>query len=472
MYKIDNNKLISLAVYKLKDTLFNLMYDIIESPLNEICDPPDRLRKLEAEIRSLYTRLAENLDRDMADRNEFVGEINALEAKLAEAAIDINRYICVNNQLGEYMLREMKLAEAALIDESIALNNSAIAERVGHCLSHIKNDMEGAFARSNIMAALPLRMTKAKYRDYIKNAFLNLVEELPLEFAESSMNRLKDMCYIDRMEKMQEDYPLMAQEIEEIYKLPLSEFSKENFEEYFSIVDDNINFLENAYACVGVLYNDTTYMKVLSDFVLDNDFIFEDDFVLKDLYYSICDSIRDNDNALIETIADNLSDEIEKRFEASKGMEEEISRAIEKIENIDSLDEDTRLYINVNNAISDSYNRNIDYEIMLSGSGNKSADELADELCDHIEQSVKDLPLIRQKYIKQRALQHFPCLMSDPEITDYTSYSLSGVNDRAVNLMTCGDIFDITDKIEGGHDHDHDHNHHHHDHCGCGHDHH
>ncbi len=478
MNKLDNDKLISLVVYKLKDTLFNLMYDIVENPVDEIPNPPDKLNEFEEEIKALYTELGDVLDKSGEDKDKFNARIASLETKLVAAAIDINKFTCANNQLGEYILREMKLIEVGHIDESIPLNNSAIAGKVEHYLTHLKDDMESAFAKGELMASLPLRMTKAKYRDYIKNSFSAMASELPEEFAKSSMERLKDMGYADCMDKMKEELPLMAQTIEEIYNLPVSEFDKNNIEEYLNIIDDNINTLQNIYSCLDVMFNDTTYMKVLIDFVIDSDFIFEDDFVLKDLYYSICDSIRDNDTTMLETIADKLGTEIETRYEQSKSLEKEVADAVNSVENIDELNDDIKLTININNAVSNSYMRDIDNEIMMGMGVNnesKSVDELGDELCDYIESAVKEMPVPRQKYIKQRFLQHLPCTMTNSEITDYTNYSLSGINDRAVSLMACGDIFNITDKAEMEHHHNEHHHHHEHEHgehCDCGHDHH
>lgn len=476
MNKLDNDKLISLVIYKLKDTLFNLMYDIADNPVNEIGNPPDRLKSFEERIRELYTQLADFLDKDMTQRDEYVSLLNILENEIVSAAVDINKYTCRNNQLGEYILREMKLIEVSHIDESVPFNNLAMAEKVNHYLSHLEGNMEGAFAKGQLMAALPLRMTKAKYRDYIKNGFNMMSKELPCEFAAASMDRLKDMFYADCDTKMKEDFPLMAQTIDEIYKLPATSFDRENIEEYLNLIDDNIQTLQNIYTCLGVLFNDVTYMKVLSDFTIDGDFLFEDDFILKDLYYSLCDSIKDNDNSIIETITENLSGEIEKRFEASKGLEAEVSKAVNAIKDINAIDENARISIEVNNAISNAYLRDIDQEIMLGGERGKSTDELGDELCDFIEGSISNLPVARQKYLKQRFLQHLPCTMTHEEYIDYTHYSLSGVNDRNILLMACGDIFDITDKAEHEHHHENEHEHHHHhehgEHCSCGHHHH
>ncbi len=468
MNKLDNEKLISLVVYKLKDTLFNLMYDICDNPVNEIANPPESIKNYENEIRQLYVELSNCIDKEITNRNDFNQKLNNLEKEIVQTAVNINKYTCSNNQLGEYILREMKLIEVKSIGDNIPLNNHAMAEKVEHFLTHMPDNIEGSFGKGQLMAALPLRMTKAKYRDYVKTSFNLMAKELPAEFAGASMDRLKDMCFSD-YENIKTDLPLMYEEISSIYKLPVSEFTKENIEEYLNIIDDNIQALQNIYTCLGVLYNDITYMKILSDFVIDEDFIFGEDFIIKDLYYSISNSIRDNDDTLIDTITENLSSEIETRFENSKDLEAEISKSISELKDINSVDDNAKISIQVNNAISNAYMMDIDQQIMLGNTEEKTNDELADELCDYIENSVSSLPVARQKYIKQKFLQHLPCPFSNGEFMDYTHYSLSGVNDRSVALMSCGDIFDITDKVE--HEHHHNHEHHHHDGCNCGHHH-
>lgn len=473
MNKLDNEKLISLVVYKLKDTLFNLMYDILDNPVNEISNPPDSIKEFEEKIRQLYTEISDNLGQEITDRESFVSKLNLLEAEIVKKAIAINRYTCANNQLGEYVLREMKLIEVSHIGEDIPLNNHAMAEKAEHYISHLENNIEGMFSKGQLISALPLRMTKAKYRDYIKSGFNAMAQELPPEFAAASMERLKDMCFAD-ISDMSADLPLMSQSIEEIYKLDTSSFDKENIEEYLNIIDDNINQLQNIYSCLGVLYNDVTYMKILADFVIDEDFLFEDDFILKDLYYSICNTITENNNTLVDTIIEKVSNEIEERFEKSKELEAEISEAISKLNDINDLDENAKVSVQVNNAISNAYLKDIDQHIMLGMGNDKTIEELSDELCAYIENAVSELAAVRKKYIKQKFLQHIPCTMSDSEFIDYTHYALGGVNDRNILLMCCGDIFDITDKAEHEHHH-HNHEHHHHhehgEHCGCGHHH-
>ncbi|MGN1317945.1 MAG: hypothetical protein ACI4VF_02945 [Lachnospirales bacterium] len=478
MNKLNNEKLISLVVYKLKDTLFNLMYDILDNPLSEIPIVPERLKDFEERIRSFYTQICDNLSKEINDRENFISAVNLLENDIVNMAIDINKYTCANNQLGEYVLREMKLIEVSNIDESVPLNNHAMVEKISHFLSHIEDNVEGKFAKGELIAALPIRMTKDRYRDYVKSAFSIMAKELPKEFANSSMERLKDMCLAES-KNLSCDLPLMADTINEIYNIDTSEFKKENIEEYLNIIDDNIASLQTIYTCLGVLYNDVTYIKILCDFVIDEDFLFEDDFLLKDLYYSVCDTIKDKDESLVDTILERVNNEIEKRFEMSKELEGEITKEISQIKDINELDDNCKVSVQVNNAISNAYLKDIDEKIMLGQGGDKSIDELSDELCNYIEDVTKNLPNSRRKYIKQRFLQHIPCPMTDNEFTDYAHYSLSGVNDRNVILASCGDIFDITDKVlDSNHHHDencdcsHHHHHHHHDeNCNCGHHH-
>lgn len=468
MNKLDNEKLISLVIYKLKDTLFNLMYDICENPVDDVDNPPQFLLDYENSVRKLYTEIEDNLDLEIDQRKAFTSELDVLLDTITKKAVDINKYICYNNQLGEYVLREMKLIEVSNVGDNIPFNNGAMAENINHYLSHLKDDIEGKYAKGELISTLPLRMTKAKYRDYIKSAFNIMASELPKEFAAASMERLKDMCYTNA-ENINNDFPLMAESIEEIYKLPVSEFSRDNVEEYFNLIDDNIHQLTNIYTCLGVMYDDIIYMKLLCDFAIDSDFMFEDDFVLKDLYHSVCNIINENDDTMLDTVLENLSNTIEERFEQSKKLEAEISSQLDKLENTDELDIELQTAINVNNAISSAYMLDIDQQIMLSGNRELSVDELADELCDYIEKSVEPMENVKQKYIKQKFLKNLPSPMTDNQFMDYTRYSLDGVSDRKIMLMSYADIFDIIDKVEE--EHHHEHHHHHDEHCNCGHHH-
>ena len=205
--------------------------------------------------------------------------------------------------------------------------------------------------------------------------------------------------------------------------------------------------------------------------MVDDEFLFGDDMIIKDLYYSICDCIRDNDYSLMPTILDRLNNEIEERYENSKGLESEISKSVSKIKDISEFDEQTRVSIFVNNAISQAYANDIDQQIMMGSEESRNVDELSDELCYYIENVVTNFDIPKQKNIKQDFLKNIPCTMNDNEFMDYAAYCLNGINDKNTSIMCFIDIFDITDKVEEHEHDDHGHNHHHGEHGCCGHNH-
>lgn len=485
MGSIDNNKLMSLIVYKLKDTLFNLMYDICESPVDDVTNPPKFLNEIMDEIKQLYSQIMDLTQKDMSGRTGFNDRIIALNKRIIDTALFVNRCTCVNNQIGVKIVKKLRNTEATEISKDLPVNNGAVLENLSHFLTHLTDDIDGCFDKADVMAVLPIRMTKARYRDYVKNGYKAIARELSPEFAKASMDRLKDMFYSDP-EILKDDFPLMYDMIHEMYASLDEINTEEAANEYFSMVDDNNIMLTEIYECLGVFYNDVTYLNLISEFVVDDVLLFGDDMILKDLYYSICDCIRDNDYSLIPTILDRLNDEIEERYENSKGLESEIAKEVSEIKDISEFDEETRVSIFVNNSISRAYANDIDQQIMMGSEENRNVDELSDELCDYIENVAAYFDIPKQKSIKQDFFRSIPCTMSDNEFMDYAAYCLSGINDKDTSIMCFMDIFEITKKVEerehGEHSHhhhgengccghNHDHEHGEHDCCGHGHDH-
>lgn len=462
MNKISNKDIIDLIEYKLKDTLFNLMYDILESPVEDVANPPEALKAIEGKIQQLYVNIIEYLDRPVNERKDFEKDINKLRDDIVNLAMDISKYISINDHLGNYIMKDYKLKEIEKIADQVPLNNSAIAHNLEHYLSHKEDNIETAFKKGEIMSALPLRMTRAKYNDYVSAAFKLMTKEIPSQFASATVNRLKDMFYTKDTEKMSKDFTLMAETINEIYNI--EEFKEEEAEEYFSLLDDNHNTLVEAYEAISVLYYNSVYLDILNDFTIDFDFLFEDDFVVKDLYYSVCDCIRSGDFSLKENILDSLNNEIETRFDKFEKKEKEILDAIDKTP-LDNISEDSKTAVNILNAINYYYNRTLDNEIMTA-----KGNENIDTLLDYINSVTENMSSAYRKFIKQRFLQHLPCPYSNEELVDYVHYSLSGTDDKNTILVACSDIFEIIDKDEDNKEHHH-HNHHNHN-CSCGHDHH
>ena len=464
--------LVKLVEYKIKDTLLNLIYDLSENPAQKTeYVVPDSILAIKDKLEKAYAGLENVLE--TTDRDDFEKELSLLTKEITEEGINLNRYISFNDQLGEKLLRAYKLDDIKNFDNNIPLNNSGVTDTVRGYLQTLPDNIESKFAMGELISVLPLRMTRERYTDYVTKGVSLLTEGLPEEFANACIDRLKDMFYADCDAEFKADFPLMYEKLKSTAET-MDELDKEGITEALSDIDGNVDAIQDIYALLSVYFNDAVYLQILSMFAVDTEFLFNDDMLLKDLYYSLRNVITTKDTAFIEDIFERTENEIEERFDLSKPIEEELSEKIKSMteEDYKALSEDTKIAINVNNTISEMFYSELDEHIMLSRDKNKEVNEMTKELTDYINRVTEPMSNSEKKLVKQNFLKNLPCPMSKDELGEYCAYALDGINDRALSLVTYGNIFQITDEA-AKEINEHEHHHHHHDHdCSCGHDHH
>ncbi len=478
-----SKKLVKLVEYKIKDTLLNLIYDLAENPASKAgYIIPKSILSIKDKIEKAYVEF-ENVV-DTTERDDFEDQLKIITREIIASGININKYVAYNEQLGEKLLKYYKLNDVKNVKAEIPLNNSAINDIVKGYLSTLPDSFEGKFAMSEIIASFPIRMTREKYNDYVTKAVALLTKDLPKEFSNSCIDRLKDMFYADCEDSFKEDFSLMYEKLKATEETA-SEINNEEITEALNDIDGNVEALHNIFALLSVYFNDVIYLQILSMFAVDSEFLFNDDMIAKDLYYSLKDVITTKDTSLLDEILGRVENEIGERFDLAKPIEDEIKGKLEKItkEEYNNLPADTITAINVSNTISEMFYNELDQQIMLSRSSSEDVNKVTKELVDYINDKTENMSTSDKKFLKQSFLKHLPCPMTITELGDYCGYSLDGINDRNTSLVTYGNIFQITDNAKAAandhHHHDdhcgcgHDHHHeHHHDHCDCGHDHH
>lgn len=463
-------KLVKLVEYKIKDTLLNLIYDLAENPASKAdYIIPKSILEIKDRLEKAYVNFENVLEE--TDRKSFEDELSSITKSIITCGLNVNKYISANEQLGERLLRAFKLNDVKNVDKNIPLNNSGLVETVRGYISTLPESFEGKFAMADLISALPLRMTRERYADYIAKGVELLTKDLPKEFANSCIDRLKDMFYADCEDSFKADFPLMYEKLEAT-KECINELDKEGITEALNDIDGNVEAIHNIYALLSVYFNDVIYLQVLSMFAVDSDFLFNDDMLLKDLYYSLKDVITTKDASFLEDIFERTENEISERFELSKPIEEKLSEKMKAMtqEEYDELTPDIKTAINVNNTISEMFYSELDQQLMLTRGTGDEVEKMTCELINYINEKTENIPNNDKKILKQNFLKNLPCPMTREELCDYCAYSLDGINDRALSLMTYGNLFQITDEARKARE---DHNHHHHDHdCNCGHDHH
>lgn len=464
-------KLVKLVEYKIKDTLLNLIYDIAENPSSKAeYIIPQSVLKIKDRLEKAYINLENVLD--TTTRDEFEAELSSIIKEIISCGLNVNKYVSYNEQLGEKLLKAFKLYDVKNVDNNIPLNNSALVDTVRGYVSTLPDTFEGKFAMSDLISLFPLRMTRERYADYVTKGVEILTNDLPKEFANSCIDRLKDMFYADCQEDFKKDFPLMCEKLLTT-KETLEELDKEGITDALNDIDNNVEAIHSIYALLGVYFNDVIYLQVLSMFAVDSEFLFNDDMILKDLYFTLKDVIVTKDTSFLDDILERTENEIGERFDLSKPLEEEISEKLESIteEDYKSLSLDTKTAINVNNTISEMFYSELDQQLMLSRGTSDETEKMTAELIDYINNVTGDMPNSDKKLLKQNFLKNIPCPMTKEELCEYCAYSLDGINDRALSLITYGNIFQLTDEAMKAMS-EHNHEHHHHDHnCSCGHDH-
>lgn len=470
------SRLVQLASYKVKDSLLNAIYDIAENPKTDYMTPK-RIEEIYNRVCRVYADLGDAIEK--SDRNEYIAELDAVEAEIKRTALDLNRYIFVNDNIGEQLIREYKLKDIMKADTDIPLNNRGVVHTAEHFLTHMSDSMEDRFKEAEIIASLPLRMTRERYASYVKDSILLMTEDMPAEFTAACIERLKDMYYALPNEGLKADFPLIYEKLMLLYEEDNAKLSTEEIEERLGDLDSNAEAVNDIFEILGIYYNDISYLRIAAMFAADSDFIFEDDMMLKDLYYALRDSINSKDTSFNEEIMERAADEIEKRFEVTKPFENDIMKEIQVLgdNEIKAVDEGIHLALSVNASITDMFYKELG-DILMEVKTNKDKAELIDSLVEYI--GTASVPSALQKFTKQRFLRHIPCPMSHEEITEYISYALDGINDRYTSLMAYGDMFRLTEHEHHEHEHGHhEHEHHehhehhleHHEHCDCGHHH-
>lgn len=462
-------KLVKLVEYKIKDTLLNLIYDLSENPAQKAgYIIPQSILNIKEELEKAYCDLENVLD--TTERKDFEDNLAVITREIIACGINVNKYISYNQQLGEKLLKRYKLNDVKNVKSNIPLNNSALTETVRGYLATLPDSFEGNFAMSNVISSLPLRMTKERYNDYVTKGVELLTKDLPKEFANSCIDRLKDMFYADCDQSFNADFHLMYEKLKATEET-MNDLDNEGVTEALNDIDGNIDAIHNIYALLSVYFNDCIYMQILSMFAVDSEFLFNDDMLAKDLYYSLKDVITTKDTGLLEEIFERTENEIGERFDLAKPIEDEMTEKLKNItqEEFAELSADTKTAINVSNTISEMFYSELDQQLMLSRGTSDEVEKMTKELVDYINAKTENMSLSDKKFIKQTFLKHIPCPMTKNELADYCGYALDGINDRDTSLVAYGNLFQITD--EARKEMDKHHHHHDHEHCSCGHDH-
>jgi mRNA-degrading endonuclease YafQ of YafQ-DinJ toxin-antitoxin module len=428
------------------------LYEISDSIKDMIC--------------SLQTVLSENetvkynyIQRFLKDKEQLTQKFRTLSGYITE----LNVFTFIIEEL--YQLKQLKSSDIGMLDYH---------QFYHECHDFVfKNttDTEKNYRMTQILKNLPLRMTKDKFFDYVKQS----IYQIEIDPSSESMNQLFAMVKQQFMGSTVEDYgtffPDAATAIENFFSRDLSILSEEDLEtvwEETGMLAETLSTLTEILSLLFEMMNDLSVLFMLEN--IDFDHLSNYHVAYKDLYFTTCSIIKNEvpqqeKELLIETLPDLLDHHIEIQQDKYKRLSDEIFKLVEKI---DPSDEETveidkllqtdhliRMYMNM--EISDSFNfhRRTDQEI----NNPEILDQYIKDLIDLMRNKLTDMPTLYRKARMQHLLGALPGVFDEHSFIDYVQTAIEFSSTEEIKALALSRIGNIMDTY-GFFDHETEHHHH------------
>lgn len=469
-------KLIPLS---LKCCTLNLIYDTCEiHSSNETDKIPSEIEQIKNDILFLIKDLQNQLKQPMDNRKSYVNKINETRNSLVKIAHTVYMYISFANQTGRLASRYHKLKQLERA-ENHSFNLNLLMHDCENYINKEDESFTNKFNMGRLIANFPIKLTKAKYSDYINKSCILMFENLPKEFTDKSIELLKDKFAPFKTNDYGKYYPDYSNKIMEMFNSNFAEMEENEINEILDSLDEILKEFDKITYKIRMYYNDLNYILNIALFCVDSEYLFDKDFVFRDLYYSACNIIENkNRESIIEDVIKLSSAMTEKVINEISPLAAEFYGTVDKIEP-DSISEDTEICINTFIIIDNNYKRELTEEFGNYGEekGIPADKEYillkASELNEFIDTSLNNFDNYKKKYLKQIFLENIPCPMENNEYIDYLYMIMKDNEKTAAGLLAISDVFTFFEdngfNTKGNH-----HHHHHHEHghdCGCGHHH-
>jgi len=477
---------------KLRVNFLNLISDVCVNKTDikdsEFCEEMNEYLKI---IERFTAEFNDILSLSMDKREEFLKEINEAKNKIKKIAQSFFIYDNFKRILfelfnEEYQYRAIK--ENDDFDDWEFDYNSVIDDCFefiyeGEGDTELNEEYVELIRKSKIISCIPLKLTKAKYNDYLKNSLSEL-------FADSTKNTVNDLTEFFKhsfapfnAKEYGKHLHYIGDKFLALFDIEPSELSDDDIKKNIELLIDMEKAIDENKEMLTSFYNDLNYIQNLTLFCVDSEYLFEDDIMFKDLYFTVKNIIEARENEVfIDDILDRAYDEIESMENEITAMDKNFADILDMID-IEKVPEDVYTYVMTKIRIDENFNEDLSLS-MMNYFDTEENDVLADEqflnvkineFLDFVKDSCSKIPNKKAKKIKAMFLGNIICSMSSEEYEEYIEYvikSLEGMERGAVYLYKLSELFEKEGFYEGDYDiGDYTVEHDCHDHCGCGHHH-
>lgn len=507
---------------RLKNSAFNLMnirlQECLLNLINDLCEHTTgqkdytevkEIAEIKLEFFSLVKELSSEMDKKLGERDDYLNKLEDINEKLIKEARPIFLFDKNISYAAMMITEALKLEYAKEVEN----RNFDIDSVLMDCESYLESaddKLDGEYNRAQLLGCFPHYATKAAFEDYLSRSLNLLYTAASKEFLDTSVEIIKSDLAPFEIVDISDSFPLMSDEVKEIWNMDLKDKTKDELEELLSTLDDTRHRYDTICSDYNMLYNNINFLIAIARYCTDKEQLFEDDFELKDLFYSSVELIGSpNAEAFSETIVEAAEKRIEDIFEKAEKENEKFTKLVAKVylsenQNRDEIDisDDTNIFINLMGAITELYTNELEEEITGLNILNKTArgaetkyadkedvEKAINEIIEFSRELSKKYPVAKYRIIKQEFIKHVPSPYSNEEVMNYVKNSIDvikgkdafcvALNNLGILLNEIGYFSDDEEDLIHSHEHGDScgcgHHHHHHDHgddCGCGHHHH
>ncbi|MCD7855126.1 MAG: hypothetical protein LUG66_05885 [Clostridiales bacterium] len=479
MTQNEREKLISLLTSavrtKLCLSLLNLSNDLTLPSEGE----PKAYKPINKELIALLPQVKEGLKSNESDVEASVKALMNIKEKAVKAARPVYSLMSFNELLEEILKKELRLRTADPKGEDKNLKAEDVTEVLHGILHEYLNTDNTADILSIVMGAVPCRLTKANFNDYIKEAIAIDTDfdfkgnPLALDEFEAEVIPFKNAGGCEAFPGLYDNYM-------EILASDIKNMSEETLEQLIEkIRKDSLDIFDTA-DYLSMIYSDANYMISMLLYGYDLDFITNGNLIMKDLFYSAAEYAQNENPDEIDTeTAEKINEDTEAHILSLRDEDEKIlqniQKALEKYKDDDTpLDEnDTAARVfTILQIVDINFNAELSAYI-FEESKTDSVEEIAEAFADDFEKATASVKPYVKKILRQKAMSLLSSPYSLHQAMDYITSALEASEGTPAFFAGAEEVINIINFLEDDAKHQHHHHHHGDDcDCGCGHDHH
>ncbi|CRZ33749.1 hypothetical protein DFR55_1038 [Herbinix hemicellulosilytica] len=292
-----------------------------------------------------------------------------------------------------------------------------------------------------VIGQLPVRITKQKYFEYLKDGFKELIGASQDSF-EIYLYMIRSSALLDSVKDIENIYPDLWEKKENLEKIDFKNITKEEYERAINLISEAVKFLETAttaYYSLTELVNDLYALLVCDPFKGDT----SEEKELKEAAFYI---IREINTEYYKNTQDEISQEVVDKFKILEGFQEETEFDLLSLEDaLFHLSEHHKKRVE-DTADYELFNSLLLSKDLLSDSlfidlhKSKSTDKIGKERCQkEVDRLIEDLSgkfqtcdRMIMRAIMANTINKLPVFFNNhTEVMNYVIYSLSKCTDMA-----------------------------------------